>query len=62
VLNGRTSTGSARWLRGYIARIAKIPVVALDNEFIAQPSFLYEAARLPLLLAELRQEGLLIGA
>src|SRR5205823_2154438 len=61
VLNGRTSTGSTRRIPGYIARIAKVPVVALDNEFIAQPSFPYEAA-LPLLLAELRRDRLLVGA
>lgn len=56
-LAGQSSKGSPRRIRGYVARIAKIPLVALNNQFISQPWFPYNAA-LPLLLAELRREGL----
>jgi hypothetical protein len=46
-----------RRIDAYVGRIGNIPVVALDNEFIAQPMFSYEQA-LPRLIEELRNESL----
>jgi hypothetical protein len=57
VLQGRTEKGGLREVGGYFARIGKIPVVALDNEYVAQPTIPY-AQSLPQLLAELQREGL----
>jgi hypothetical protein len=59
-LDGKTSTGKARRIDGYVARIGPIPLVALDNELISQPSFPYHSA-LPLFLAELRRNGFIAG-
>jgi hypothetical protein len=57
VLTGSTHTGKPRRVEGFVARVGHVPVVALDNEVMAQPSFPYEQL-LPGLLAELKRDGL----
>jgi hypothetical protein len=56
-LNGETKKGNPRSIAGYVARLGTVPLVALDNEIIAQPKFRYEKL-LPNLLAVLGQHDL----
>jgi hypothetical protein len=52
-LEGSTRTRKMRAIDGYVACIGTVPLVALDNEIIAQPKFPY-ASLLPQLLDVLR--------
>lgn len=56
-LQGMSRKGHHREIKGYVDRIGDVPVVALDNEFIAQPKFSYYQA-LPQLFNELRIDHL----
>jgi hypothetical protein len=57
-LRGESSSGADRRITGYVASVAKIPLVALDNEFLAQPAFSYDQA-LRALLRILEKEQLI---
>jgi len=56
-LRGKTRTNKPRTIDGYTARIGAVPLVALDNEIIAQPKFPY-AQVLPKLVEVLRKQKL----
>lgn len=57
-LSGRTKTNKRREIAGYVARLGAAPLVALDNEVIAQPTFPFEQL-LPQLVEELDRARLL---
>lgn len=57
-LKGESSSGlNRRKIKGYIGCIGDIPVAALKNEFVAQPTFCYDKA-LPQLIQELNDDNL----
>jgi hypothetical protein len=57
-LKGTSRSGADRRIKGYVASVAKITLVALDNEFLAQPTFSYAQA-LPQIHRILEKEQLI---
>lgn len=58
VLKGQSKKGHDRIIDGYVGCVGQVPIIALDNEFIAQPKFSYDQA-LPQLFRELCKENLI---